>query len=501
MDRQDYIMQMKALLNDQSTYRKLNRNPLNKITSQLNCLVKSWKNNGIIDARAYNFLNCTNGNLPRCYGLPKIHKEGYPLRIIVSAVGSPLYNIASYPHNILNKAVVKPSSHVKDSWSFVESMKQHSIPPDHVLVSLDVVALFTNIPIELVLTGIEKRWDAISGETRMNLDQFLHAIRMILNSTSFSFDGEFYEQIFGSPMGSPLSPILADIVMDDLETCCLQSFDFHIEIFLRYVDDIFMCIPQSKLNEVVRTFNNYHPRLKFTYELEKNNTLNFLNTSVFRHGNCLFTNWYRKPTFSGRYINFFSSHPLKYKINTVINLVDQAILLSDEQFHDENIKLVKTILSNNCFPDLLVNKHIQRRISEINKRSNNEDSASNEDSAFTLDLKNYVPIPYVKTFSEGLRRTFKNYGLNTLYTVPKKMDTLIRKGKDKLEIKRCTDVVYKLDCSDCNACYIGQTKRHLETRIKEHRADIKKPPNQHSVVIFRPSHETVVFFRPATNFI
>ncbi|XP_071573785.1 uncharacterized protein [Temnothorax nylanderi] len=478
MNRYDYNSQMSSLLNDPSTYRKLNRDPIKKITSKLNCLVKSWLNNNIIDKRVYNTLNCTNGNLPRCYGLPKIHKDGYPLRIIVSAIGSPSYNIASYLHNILDKALAKQNSYVKDSWSFVKSMKQYSIPPDYILVSLDVVALFTNIPIELVLTGIEKRWDAISGKTRMSLDQFLHAIRLILESTSFSFNGEFFEQIFGSPMGSPLSPILADIVMDDCETSCLRSFDFHIEIFRRYVDDIFMCIPRSRLDDVVLAFNNYHPRLKFTYELEKDNCLNFLDISVYRIDNCLVTNWYRKPTFSGRYINYFSSHPLKYKINTIINLVDHAILLSDVRFHNDNINLIKSILLNNCFPASLVDKHILRRLAEINKRPNNDESDNRADRANIPDLKSYIPIPYVKTFSEGLRRIFSNYGLSTLYTVPKKLDALIKKGKDKLENSKCTGVVYKLDCSDCNACYIGQTKRHLETRIKEHCADINKHSSQ-----------------------
>jgi len=57
--------------------------------------------------------------------------------------------------------------------------------------------------------------------------------------------------------------------------------------------------------------------------------LNFLNTSVIRTDNGkLVTNWYRKSTYSGRYINFYSSHPYQFKLNTIKSLV--AILLSDE---------------------------------------------------------------------------------------------------------------------------------------------------------------------------
>ncbi|XP_011859675.1 PREDICTED: uncharacterized protein LOC105557116, partial [Vollenhovia emeryi] len=158
------------------------------------------------------------------------------------------------------------------------------------MVSLDVTALFTNVPKELVLKGIENRWHEISKATKLSLPQFSHAIDLILSSTSFSFNDQIYEQIFGSPMGSPLSPILADIIMDDLETHCINSLDFEIQVYYRYVDDIFLVLPEDRLQEVLNTFNNYHPRLQFTSEIESNKTLNFLNVSVLRENNKMITN-------------------------------------------------------------------------------------------------------------------------------------------------------------------------------------------------------------------
>ncbi|XP_071579195.1 uncharacterized protein [Temnothorax nylanderi] len=298
MDKSDYINRMTELLNDQSTYKKLNKDPITKITSKLNQLVKSWRDNDIIDQNLYKLLNCTNGNLPRCYGLPKVHKVGFPMRIIVSSIGSPLYNVASFLHETIHTSVKKPNSHVKDGWSFVDEIKNVSIGPDEILISLDVTALFTNIPKELVIMGIKKRWDDISQNTKMNLTQFLHAVELVLGSTSFYFNGQAYEQIFGSPMGSPLSPCLADIVMDDLETQCLASLDFVVPFFRRYVDDIFAIIPRSKIDVILDAFNGYHPRLQFTHEKEINGSISFLDTTVIRYKDKLITNWYRKPTFS-----------------------------------------------------------------------------------------------------------------------------------------------------------------------------------------------------------
>ena len=78
----------------------------------------------------------------------------------------------------------------------------------------------------------------------------------------------------------------------------------------------------TKPEHMLETFTKYHPRLKFTYEVKNNNSLNFLNVSVIRDGQNLTSNWYRKHTFSGKYINYFSVYPNVCKINTIKNLVD-----------------------------------------------------------------------------------------------------------------------------------------------------------------------------------
>jgi len=83
-------------------------------------------------------------------------------------------------------------------------------------------------------------------------------------------------------------------------------------------------------------------------------------------------------TQAGRYINYFSSHPKQYKNNTIVNLVDQAILLSDERFHSSNLEVVKTILRNNCFPIDLINKKIKDRLITIKKNKISEERESKD---------------------------------------------------------------------------------------------------------------------------
>lgn len=88
---------------------------------------------------------------------------------------------------------------------------------NYVLVSFDVTSLFTNIPLDLELQGIRNRWGHIKNLTKILMDDFISAVELILSSTFFTFDNIIYKQIFGTLMRSPLSSVIADIVMQEEE--------------------------------------------------------------------------------------------------------------------------------------------------------------------------------------------------------------------------------------------------------------------------------------------
>jgi len=151
------------------------------------------------------------------------------------------------------------------------------IENDFCLISLDVVSLFTNVPTDL--ENILKRWSSISDNCDIPKDEFLGAVRLILDSTFFIFDNQIYKQNFGTPMGSLLSLVIADIVMQDLENAVLETIQFPISFYYRYVDDIVMAIPSSATNIILNNFNSFHPKLQFTMEKGGNN-INFLDTTI-----------------------------------------------------------------------------------------------------------------------------------------------------------------------------------------------------------------------------
>jgi len=152
---------------------------------------------------------------------------------------------------------------------------------------LDVVSLFTNVPHEWVLGSIEKRWESISVNTQIPKVEFLLAIKLILGSTFFSFNGLFYKQIFGMPMGSPLSPIISDLVLQDLEQLALTRLPIRLPFYFRYVDDILLAAPMDCFDTILEIFNSFHERLQFTLEISNSDRINFLDVTIIIDGHRL----------------------------------------------------------------------------------------------------------------------------------------------------------------------------------------------------------------------
>ena len=121
------------------------------------------------------------------YGLPKIHKENCPMRQVVSCIDSPTYFLANTYKDILNQALPKPSSFIKNFFEVRSKIQNLVIPDNYVMLSLDVSSLFTNVPLPLVFKGIEKKWHHIYKWKKIPLQEFKEGIKLLMNSTYFQF--------------------------------------------------------------------------------------------------------------------------------------------------------------------------------------------------------------------------------------------------------------------------------------------------------------------------
>jgi len=116
LEKTEYLNKIEEILNDTEIYEKINKDPTKKLTNQIREVLTVWKKKGSITDNTYNTIYCSDGNLPRAYGLPKIHKPGFIFRIIISSVDSPTYSIANFIHRIISKNIVKPHSHIENSY-------------------------------------------------------------------------------------------------------------------------------------------------------------------------------------------------------------------------------------------------------------------------------------------------------------------------------------------------------------------------------------------------
>ncbi|XP_070576839.1 uncharacterized protein [Ptychodera flava] len=222
MDAEDYKGKINKMLSVTSTYEKLKNDPTTKSQRQLCNILKSIKDKGELPDHLYNKLRPAGRSTPapKFYGLPKIHKADVPLRPIVSSIGSCTYNTAKELARIIGPLVGKSPHHIKDTTEFVNKMKNKVIPPDYTIVSFDVSALFTSIPTDKALKCIQQRLqddDTLQNRTTMSTASICKLLEFCLDNTFFVYNSNFYRQCHGAAMGSPISPIVANLYMEMFE--------------------------------------------------------------------------------------------------------------------------------------------------------------------------------------------------------------------------------------------------------------------------------------------
>ena len=225
MDKVDYVQKARELL-DQPTYRTINNDPTTKYKNKLVNLLKSIKSEGEMDEALYKKLYPTGAGSPKFYSLPEIHKEGNPLRPIVSSTGAAIYEVAKELAKILKPLVGKSMYHIHSTQNFIQQIKDIKLQKDQCMVSFDVKALFTSVPIKRAINTIKKLLEEdpeLHKRTTLSVTNIIRLLEYCLTSTYFIFQGRFYEQQEGTAMGSPISAIVANLYMEKFEQLAINT--------------------------------------------------------------------------------------------------------------------------------------------------------------------------------------------------------------------------------------------------------------------------------------
>ncbi len=173
-----------------------------------------------------------------------------------------------------------------------------------------MVLLFTSIPQDLATGVIAKRPERSPDTVDMPKEKFNKLLGFRLK-THFTFDGTTYEQVKGTPMGSPVSSVIEAVLQE------LEETAFRISpptFWAPYVDDTFTIVRRDQVGALEERFNSIFPDVQFTMELEKDKQLPFLDVMVTRTTNGdLTTTVYRKATTTSIRLHLSSNHPIGHK--------------------------------------------------------------------------------------------------------------------------------------------------------------------------------------------
>ncbi|WP_419619241.1 GIY-YIG nuclease family protein, partial [Thiolapillus sp.] len=356
-------------------------------------------------------------------------------------------------------------------------------------------------------------------------DTLIRLAELVLNKNTFSFRDEVFSQMSGVAMGTKMGPSYACLFMGHLEHTLLQQYKKPVpEIYKRYIDDGIgaTSLSYNQLLDFINFVQNFHPAVKFTYEISEK-SVTFLDMKLYLKQGKLTTSVHYKSTDSHSYLDYRSSHNPSTKNSIPFSqFLRLRRLCSDDADFEEKAEEMANFFLQRRYPENTVKKALDqvRPIPRQKTLQPNSKTAAEERPIMSLlyhpstirvrkiILSNWSLLQarteVAKIFSRPpliaykrdtnirdmlVRSKLRQPATRTPGTTPcnqEKCKTCpfictnvsIKGPKSKMNITKqfnCQtyNIVYVIHCTKCAKLYIGETGRTLDTRFKEHLADIK----------------------------
>ena len=210
------------------------------------------------------------------------------------------------------------------------------------MVSFDVKSLLANLPLETTIDIILRRiYTNHELTTSLIKEKIKKLFLLSTKNVHFTCNGQIYILVDGVAMGSLLSPLLADIVMIDLERSLISRLS-KVKFWRRYFDDTICFVKIGSIEYIMSVLNSSHKNIQFTCEVESTAKLLFLDVLLMRNDEDVTTTVYRKEVNSNVYLHWDSFTPISWKtLKTLVeraNLICSALrLLEKEPTHIRNV--------------------------------------------------------------------------------------------------------------------------------------------------------------------
>ena len=394
-----------------------------------------------------------------------------PLRPIISSIGTVTHATAKELSRILKPLAGRSPHHVMNNMNFIESIKGIQLHPEECMVSYDVEALFTSVPVESAISIIKKHLEEdkeLHQRTAMTVKQIPCPLEFCIKTTYFTFQGKMYEQVKGAAMGSPISPIVANLLMEDLETKALATAPSTPKIWKRFVDDTFTIIKKAHKDVFLDHINSIDSNIHFTYEDPKEDgSIPFLDMLIIpdEEGR-LNTTVYRKPTHTDQYLHWDSHHAITSKCSVIGTLYHRArtVCSNPNQLQKEEKHLFKSL--RKCkYPNWALNRVKLKSQTPVLKKS--KENSSKPAPNNSREPKTHIVVPYHQGLSVSFKGTCKKYGIEVHLKGGHTIKDLLMAPKDKGPIIKRSGVIYRYKCDrvDSDHEYIGESARIFEERF------------------------------------
>ena len=229
-------------------------------------------------------------------------------------------------------------------------------------------------PLLDIIKGLLKIDNTIKERSLLPVKAIILLFEFCLHNTYFSFQGQFYKQMEGATMVSPVSSIVANLYMEYFEQKSLSTSTHSPRLWLRYVDDTFVIQKEEHKQHLLEHINSVDPAIRFTVEDNKDNgAISFLDTIVKPEGdNTVSITVYRKPTQMVQYLQRDSHYHLSVKYSVINTLTHRAktVCNKPELFQKEMDHLRKALNHSKYLKRGMYK--VERRLSQLpSKESNN----------------------------------------------------------------------------------------------------------------------------------
>ena len=229
----------------------------------------------------------------------------------------------------------------------------------------------------------------------------------------------------------------------------------------------------ESIENILSKLNGYNDNIEFTYEIENDGKLPFLDVLLISNDYKVETTVYRKSINNDTYLHWKLFSPTTWKRGSLQTLVSRAFkVCSNDQLLENEIKQFKKVISDiNGYPNWIIEQTIEK------VKNQNEMTRSTQVTTNTEENEHLLMLPYKgkvgETTLKSLRNTLKsvipeNNTCKIIYTRTKLASKFNIKDKTSKEHKH--DLIYKAQCPDlnCDETYIGEIGRRFSERIIDH---------------------------------